>query len=86
MPDPSGGFTIKDNLTDSDQDHFQRAIELALLAGREGNLPIGCVITLDGRVIAEGRNATEPPSKRRAARLIHHLTSCHLPAIIAPYG
>jgi len=43
-------------LSDSDLACFERAIELALLAEAEGNLPIGCVIALDGRVVAEGRN------------------------------
>ena len=42
----------------SEDDKFMhRAIELALLAEREGNLPVGAVITLDGEVVAEGRNA-----------------------------
>jgi tRNA(adenine34) deaminase len=31
-----------------------RAIELALLAEREGNLPVGAVISLHGEVVAEG--------------------------------
>ncbi|MFQ5943255.1 MAG: nucleoside deaminase [Anaerolineales bacterium] len=40
---------------------IQQAIELALLAEREGNLPIGAVIALDDEVIAEGRNAILVP-------------------------
>ncbi|GMR10217.1 MAG: hypothetical protein BMS9Abin28_1038 [Anaerolineae bacterium] len=40
-----------------DERFMQRAIALALLAEREGNLPIGAVIALDGEVVAEGRNA-----------------------------
>jgi tRNA(adenine34) deaminase len=35
---------------------MQRAIELALLAEQEGNLPVGAVIALNGKVIAEGRS------------------------------
>ena len=35
---------------------MNRAIELALDAENEGNLPIGCVICLDHEIIAEGRN------------------------------
>jgi tRNA(adenine34) deaminase len=42
----------------SQHDQFMhRAIELALLAEREGNLPVGAVITLDGQGVAEGRSA-----------------------------
>ena len=40
---------------------MQRAIELALLAEREGNLPVGAVISLDGEVVAEGRSAIWVP-------------------------
>src|SRR5262249_38948986 len=36
-----------------DLSYIRRALELALLAEREGNLPIGAVIVLDGGVIAE---------------------------------
>ena len=38
-----------------------RAVELALETEAEGNLPIGAVLLLDGRVIAEGRNACLVP-------------------------
>jgi tRNA(adenine34) deaminase len=42
----------------SEDDRFMhRAIKLALLAEREGNLPVGAIITLDGEVVAEGRSA-----------------------------
>jgi tRNA(adenine34) deaminase len=40
---------------------FQRAIQLALEAEKEGNLPIGAVISLDGRIIAQGKNAIWSP-------------------------
>lgn len=40
---------------------MRRAIELALLAEREGNLPVGVVITLEGEVVAEGRSAIWVP-------------------------
>jgi tRNA(adenine34) deaminase len=49
------------SLTMEDRNFMQRAIELALLAEQEGNLPVGSVITLDGNVIAEGRNAIRIP-------------------------
>lgn len=35
---------------------FERAIELALQAERDGNLPIGCVICRGEAIVAEGRN------------------------------
>ena len=44
-------------LVSEDAKFMHRAIELALLAEREGNLPVGAVITLDGEVVAEGRSA-----------------------------
>ena len=44
-----------------DEKFLHRAIELALLAEREGNLPVGAVITLDGEVVAEGRSAIWVP-------------------------
>jgi len=44
-----------------DEKFMHRAIELALLAEREGNLPVGAVITLNGEVVAEGRNAIWVP-------------------------
>jgi len=40
---------------------MHRAIELALLAEGEGNLPVGAVITLDAVVIAEGKSAIWVP-------------------------
>jgi tRNA(adenine34) deaminase len=46
----------------SEHDKFiGRAIELALVAEREGNLPVGAVITVDGEVVAEGRSAIWVP-------------------------
>lgn len=40
---------------------LRRAAELAHEAERAGNVPIGAVIVLDGRVIAEGRNCVYQP-------------------------
>ena len=45
----------------SDTSFFRRAIQLANEAGRDNNLPIGAVIGLDGRIIAEGKNAIWSP-------------------------
>jgi len=44
-----------------DKKFMRRAIELALLAEGEGNLPVGTVIALAGEVVAEGRNAMWVP-------------------------
>lgn len=43
-------------LSDNELNHLQRAIELARCAEKDGNLPIGSVITLKNKVIAEGKN------------------------------
>lgn len=40
---------------------MRRAIELALESEGQGNLPIGCVITLDGDVIGQGHSAVLEP-------------------------
>ena len=40
----------------SDIAHLHHAIRLAQEAQQVGNLPIGAVITLDGKVVAEGKN------------------------------
>jgi len=45
------------DISESDILFFRRAIQLALQAEKENNLPIGAVISLDGRIIAEGKNA-----------------------------
>jgi tRNA(adenine34) deaminase len=47
--------------TPKDEAFMRRAIELALLAEREGNLPVGAVITLQGEIVAEGRSAIRVP-------------------------
>jgi tRNA(adenine34) deaminase len=44
------------NPTSEDFGYLHRAVELALDAERNGNLPIGAVITLDDQVIAEAGN------------------------------
>ncbi len=50
-------------MTDSDADilFLRKAIESAANAEREGNLPIGAVISLEGRLIASGRNSIWSP-------------------------
>jgi tRNA(adenine34) deaminase len=59
---PSGDLRSLDMELMSEDDKFmRRAIELALLAEREGNLPVGAVITLRGQTVAEGRSAIWVP-------------------------
>ncbi len=59
------------SLSDNDLKQFERAVELALLAEAQGNLPIGSVIALDGRIIAEGKNSIWVPgyNPRRHAEI-----------------
>jgi tRNA(adenine34) deaminase len=45
-----------------ERDFLARAVELALEAEREGNLPIGAVIALDDGIIAEGASAIIAPA------------------------
>ena len=48
-------------LMSEDHRFMHRAIELAQLAEREGNLPVGAVIALHGEVVSEGRSAIWVP-------------------------
>lgn len=41
------------------EEYMRRAMELAEQAGREGDVPVGCVIVRDGQVVGEGRNRRE---------------------------
>ena len=43
----------------SDQEAMGRALELAAQAGAEGEVPVGCVVCLEGRIVGEGRNRRE---------------------------
>ena len=49
-------------ISEFDTSSFQRAIQLALEAEKAGNLPIGAVISLDGMIVAEGKNAIWYPT------------------------
>ncbi|MBQ9161976.1 MAG: nucleoside deaminase [Clostridia bacterium] len=42
-----------------DIEFMKRALELAALAGERGDVPVGAVITRDGKIIAEGYNTRE---------------------------
>jgi tRNA(adenine34) deaminase len=46
---------------DQDQKFMEIAVDLALLAENEGNLPVGAVIVLKGEVISEGRSRIKVP-------------------------
>jgi len=50
------------NIAESDILFFIRAIRLACEAEKRGNLPIGTVIALEGKIIAEGQNAIWHPN------------------------
>ena len=39
--------------------YMRRALELAHEAARAGEVPVGCVIVKDGRIVGEGRNRRE---------------------------
>lgn len=45
-----------------EEQFMHRAVELARLAEREGNLPVGAVIVLHGKVVAEGRSGIWVPA------------------------
>ena len=47
---------------EADLTHLRRAIQLALEAEAGGNLPVGAVVTLGGRVVAEAGNAVLVPA------------------------
>jgi tRNA(adenine34) deaminase len=69
------------NLSQEDVLFFKRAIDLALAAEKQGNLPVGAVITLDGRIISEGQNAIWQPNwspKRHAEIEALHTVPDHL--------
>jgi tRNA(adenine34) deaminase len=40
----------------TDEDYMRRALELAARAEREGEVPVGAIVVLDGQVIGEGWN------------------------------
>ena len=76
--------------------HMRRAMALAAESIKDGNRPAGCVITRDGKVIAEGRNIVysdvdptahgEVVAIRRAARNLNSvdLSGCTLYTSMEP--
>ena len=43
----------------TDEELMHQALALAEQSAREGEVPVGCVVTLDGRVVGRGRNRRE---------------------------
>ena len=70
-------------ITATDRAHLARAINLAREAERAGNLPIGCVICLDDRIVAQGQNAIWSP-KHAPHRHAELEALRALPASLAP--
>ena len=49
-------------IDEADLTHLRRAIQIALEAEADGNLPVGAVVALGGEVIAEAGNAVLAPA------------------------
>ncbi len=62
---------------------MEKALDLALFAKREGNLPIGALIVLDGEVIAQGCNTMLIPDYH-PGRHAEMEALKHLPAKLWP--
>jgi tRNA(adenine34) deaminase len=52
---------VNADITAIDTKYISRAIQIAIEAEAHGNLPIGAVITLDDKVVAEGSNTVLVP-------------------------
>jgi tRNA(adenine34) deaminase len=50
------------NASDQDITYLRRAIQLAREAERNGNLPIGALVCLDGEIVGEGMNSIWRPA------------------------
>ena len=40
----------------TDEDYMRRALEMARRAEEEGEVPVGALVVLDGRIVGEGWN------------------------------
>jgi tRNA(adenine34) deaminase len=49
-------------MANEDSKYISRAIQVALEAEEQGNLPVGALITLEGAIIAEGGNSILTPA------------------------
>ncbi len=82
----------------ADQSWMQRALELAVKAESEGEVPVGAVIVHDGSILAEGWNRTigthdptahaEIIALRRAGRRLHNyrMPACTMYVTLEPCG
>ena len=64
---------MKNELESPDSHWMRRALELAQLAAREGEVPVGAVLVKDGEMIAEGWNrpiAENDPSGHAEMRVL----------------
>jgi tRNA(adenine34) deaminase len=52
---------MQETIIDQDLEFMQRAVALALAAESAGNLPVGALITLEGKIIAEGASSLFVP-------------------------
>ena len=43
----------------TDEELMREALLLAEASAGEGEVPVGCVVTLDGRIVGRGRNRRE---------------------------
>lgn len=68
-------------IADTDAQMMRRALALAARAAAEGEVPVGCVITRGGSIIAEGRNRTEGDR-----RVLRHAELCAIEAACAALG
>jgi tRNA(adenine34) deaminase len=58
---------IKDDDRRTDENYMMRCLELARDAAAAGEVPVGAVVVVGGRIIAEGRNRT----RERGSALAH---------------
>jgi tRNA(adenine34) deaminase len=49
-------------IAETDEAWMRRAVELALESEREGNLPVGALVVLDGQLIGQGHSAIVRPT------------------------
>ena len=64
----------------TDEELMRRALALAEESAREGEVPVGCVVTLDGRIVGCGRNRRETNKTALAhAELEAIIEACRTP-------
>ena len=68
--------------TKSDERFMREAMAEAVLAGAAGDVPVGCVIVVDGEVIARGRNRREASGDPTSHAEVEALRSAPLAATL----